>query len=159
MGLPSYPKIFNLGHAALQDLLKDDIIIEEKIDGSQFSFGIIDDELICKSHHKELVLDNAEMFQPAVDAVLKVGDKLQPNLIHRGEFLAKPKHNTLCYDRIPNNHIIIFDVDDGNQNYFLPEKKREYAETLGFECVPLLDTSPNQFTQEVFEHLESETVA
>lgn len=35
----SYPQIYALGHRYLEDLLKDPVLVEEKIDGSQFSFG------------------------------------------------------------------------------------------------------------------------
>ncbi len=36
----SYPKIYGLGHKAITELLSDNVMVEEKIDGSQFSFGI-----------------------------------------------------------------------------------------------------------------------
>ena len=35
----SYPQIYNLGHKAIAGIFDDDVLIEEKIDGSQFSFG------------------------------------------------------------------------------------------------------------------------
>ena len=38
----SYPKIYNLGHKYLEELFLDDVLIEEKIDGSQISFGVIE---------------------------------------------------------------------------------------------------------------------
>ena len=53
----SYPKIYALGHAYLKELSLDPVIVEEKVDGSQFSFGLINGELKCKSHRKELILD------------------------------------------------------------------------------------------------------
>ena len=46
MRLLSYPKVYNLGHKAITDLLLDPIIVEEKVDGSQFSFGMIDGQLL-----------------------------------------------------------------------------------------------------------------
>lgn len=36
----SYPSIYNLGHRYIADLLTVPVIVEEKIDGSQFSFGL-----------------------------------------------------------------------------------------------------------------------
>ena len=36
----TYPKVYAMGHAAIRDLLRDDVVVEEKIDGSQFSFGV-----------------------------------------------------------------------------------------------------------------------
>lgn len=39
----SYPAVFNLGHKAIESLLTSGpVIVEEKIDGSQFSFGVDD---------------------------------------------------------------------------------------------------------------------
>ena len=36
----SFPSVYAVGHAALADLFLDDVIVEEKVDGSQFSFGL-----------------------------------------------------------------------------------------------------------------------
>lgn len=36
----SYSSIYALGHKALEDLLKTPVLVEEKLDGSQFSFGV-----------------------------------------------------------------------------------------------------------------------
>jgi hypothetical protein len=39
----SYPSIYNLGHRALTDLFSGGLVlVQEKVDGSQFSFGLID---------------------------------------------------------------------------------------------------------------------
>jgi len=35
--LGSYPSIYNLGHRYLGDLLDGPVVVEEKVDGSQFS--------------------------------------------------------------------------------------------------------------------------
>ena len=46
--LSGYGKIYNIGHACLMGpngLLVGEIIIEEKLDGSQFSFGVINGEV------------------------------------------------------------------------------------------------------------------
>ena len=48
--LHSYPSIFNLGHRAVAGLLGGPVIVEEKIDGSQFSFGVtVDGEIVTRS--------------------------------------------------------------------------------------------------------------
>ena len=41
----SYGKIFNLGHKETEALFDGPVVVEEKIDGSQFSFGSINGEL------------------------------------------------------------------------------------------------------------------
>lgn len=135
----SYPKVWNLGHAAVMGLTEHPVYVEEKLDGSQFSFGMIGGELMARSRGKSLVLDAPEqLFAKAVQSVLDRSHLLIPGWIYRGEYLQKPKHNTLAYDRIPVGHISIFDVDTGGQNYLPPKLKRQEAERIGLECVPLL---------------------
>lgn len=40
----SYPSTFALGHRAIADLLLDPVLVEEKVDGSQFSFGVFEQD-------------------------------------------------------------------------------------------------------------------
>lgn len=135
----SYPKVWNMGHAAIEELFYDEIIVEEKIDGSQFSFGLINGELKVRSKGKEMELYAPEkMFQNAIDVVISLKDKLMPNYTYRAEYLQKPKHNVLCYDRIPKNHLIIFDINVEEEKYLSREEKEKEAERLELEYVPLL---------------------
>lgn len=137
--LSSYPSIFNMGHAALVDLFKEDVIIEEKVDGSQISFGRDSDGVLrIRSKNREIDPEAPEgMFAAGVAAIKSVADKLTKGWIYRGEYLQKPKHNVLAYDRIPNQHIVIFDVER-ERGYVTPLQKDALAKWLGFECVPLL---------------------
>lgn len=45
----SYPKIWALGHSETQEIFKSPVIIEEKIDGSQFNFGRFGEEIKVRS--------------------------------------------------------------------------------------------------------------
>ena len=133
----SYPSIYAMGHRALTDLFADPVVIEEKIDGSQFSFGLFNDGLRVRSKGKVMLVDAPEkMFQRAVDAVKEL--PLTPGWTYRAEYLAKPKHNSLSYDRAPNNNLIIFDINTGEEAYLPYAEKAEEAARLGFETVPLL---------------------
>jgi len=135
----SYPKIYNMGHPQIGELFSDDVLVEEKIDGSQFSFGVIGGELMCRSRGKQLVLDAPEkMFLKAIESVRSIEHLLEPDCIYRGEYLQKPKHNTLCYDFTPPKNIILFDIDDGSQNYWSYERKQAESERLGLMCVKLM---------------------
>lgn len=139
----SYPSSFALGHRALADLLLDPVTVEEKIDGSQFSFGRFEspDGPILKMRSKgaELnLLAPERMFLKAVEEVQERQDALTLGWTYRGEYLATPKHNSLAYDRIPASHIIIFDVNPGHEEYLPYGAKREEATRLSFETVPLL---------------------
>lgn len=137
----SYPSIFALGHRALTDLFLDPVLVEEKIDGSQFSFGRFgpDRDLKCRSKGAQLNLVAPEpMFRKGIDAV---GDlDLRPGWTYRGEYLSKAKHNTLAYDRVPERHVIIFDINPGHEEYLSHEEKRAEAQRIGLEVVPVVHT-------------------
>lgn len=136
-GLSSYPQVFQIGHAALGELFLDDVLIEEKVDGSQFSFGYINGSLLFRSKGKNMNINVYEkMFSAAVETVKSIQDKLTPGWIYRAEFLSKPKHNTLCYDRIPMGCLILFDVCPAREIYLSYEHKLKEAERLGLEVVP-----------------------
>lgn len=138
----SYPSIFALGHRALQELLLDPVTIEEKVDGSQFSFGLFDQEngervLRCRSKGAQLNLIAPEkMFIQGIE-VVKTLD-LHVGWTYRAEYLAKPKHNALAYDRIPEKHLIVFDINTGHEEYMPYEEKAKECARLGLEIVPLV---------------------
>lgn len=145
--LRSYGKVYNLGHAAVADLLTFPIVIQEKVDGSQFSFGVFGGVLYVRS--KDAVIEPEappKMFKGAVDTVKRLAEegKLFGEHTYRGEVLSKPKHNVLVYDRVPTgpdglpNNVILFDVDKGMEDYMNPGELREHAAYLGLEVVPLL---------------------
>ena len=144
MGWFSYPSIFALGHRAIAEILQDPVLVEEKIDGSQINFGLFQDaefgELLrIRSKGADIqLLAPEKMFAPAVAVIQERFKGLYPGWIYRGEYLSKPKHNTLVYNRTPNNHIIIFDISTGLEEYLDYESKREEAARLGFEVVPRL---------------------
>jgi hypothetical protein len=137
--LSSYPHIFSVGHAALGDFLKNPVQVEEKIDGSQFSFQKQNRELLIRSKGKEMFADAPEkMFIKGVEAVAQLD--LHDGWIYRAEYLSKPKHNSLAYSRVPKNHVMLFDVNIGVEKYLSYEEKAAEAERLGLEVVPLLYT-------------------
>lgn len=131
----SYPSIYALGHAALKELFADDVLVEEKIDGSQFSFGRFEGELKARSKGKELIIDAPEkMFAKAVEVIQSL--PLRDGWTYRTEYLQKPKHNALAYDRIPSNHLIVFDINTDEETYLPYEEKAQEARRLGLEVVP-----------------------
>lgn len=135
----TYPKSLALGHRMVADILKGEVVVEEKIDGSQFSFGIFDGEIKCRSKGATLnVLAPEKMFAEAVDVVMSLKEQLTPGWTYRAEYLKKPKHNTLAYERIPANHIIGFDINTGHETYMAYDEKKAEFSRLGLETVPLL---------------------
>lgn len=131
----SYPSIFALGHRALADLFADPVTVEEKVDGSQFSFGRFNGELRCRSKGAQLnIVAPEKMFVRAVEAA--EGLDLHDGWTYRAEYLQKPKHNCLLYERVPAKHLIVFDINVGNEDYLSWERKSEEAARLGLEVVP-----------------------
>ena len=138
----TYPSIFALGHKATQPLMVyPDLIVEEKIDGSQFSFGIFDGELRMKSKNASIVPG----YIPGLFSVAgaTVEDLAQRGMLHngwtyRGEALNKPKHNALTYSRIPVGGVILYDINTSHSEFLEPGYKKAEADRLGLECVPVL---------------------
>lgn len=137
----SYPSIFNVGHSAIRDLFAADVYVEEKVDGSQFSFGVFGGEIKCRSKGREIILDAPEkMFALGVETARRLAESgiLHDGWTYRGEYLQKPKHNALAYDRIPRANVILFDVNTGHEEYLPREAKEAEAERIGLECVPFM---------------------
>lgn len=138
----SYPKVYNLGHRAVKEVLDGYVLVQEKVDGSQISFGKFLDEngayyLRVRSKGAELnILAPEGMFKAGVETIQSLFDLLTPGWTYRGEYLAKPKHNALAYDRVPEKHIILFDISVGDQEYAVPEVLFDEGRRLGLEVVP-----------------------
>ena len=160
MTISSYPSIFNLGHKAVQNLLKTSVIAQEKVDGSQFSFCKTEDgELVFRSKGAEINPDDSSgMFSKGVAAVKEVVDRLTPGWVYRGEYLRTPRHNALAYDRVPKGHVILFDVNPGLEEYLPYGDVVQEADRLGFEVVPLLFIGKIETHEEVERLLQATSV-
>ena len=136
----SYSKVYQIGHKVIRDIFNEEVLIEEKIDGSQFSFGVIDGVLCARSNNKQLILEAPDnMFKKAVDVIRQLEPVLHPGWTYRGEYLQKPKHNTLAYARTPQNNIIGFDImREGKEDYLSYDEKRDEFERIGLEVVPII---------------------
>lgn len=160
IGLPSYPKVYAVGHAAIPSLFDGEVTIEEKVDGSQFSFGIVADQLFARSKGAEVHLDAPDgMFSLAVRTVKELAPLLHPGWVYRGEYLQKPKHNVLNYERVPLKHIILFDINPEPGEHYLSriDKERE-AKRLGLEIVPVLHIGPVYRPEELLRLLDNESI-
>ena len=153
----SYPKVYNLGHKAIEELLLDPVVVQEKIDGSFIMFGIIENELKIKSKSKELILDNPEkMFVEAVEHIKAL--PLKEEWTYRAEYLQKPKHNVLAYSRIPKNHLIVFDININNEKYMPYEEMCKEANRLDLEVVPQFYEGKLNNPEQLYELLENESI-
>jgi len=156
----SYPKIYNFGHPAIADLLLDDVVVEEKVDGSQFSFCLTEDNGVqCRSHRKEVSINEPmNMFEDAVNAVMRIWQMLKVGWVYRAEYLRKPKHNTICYSRIPNDTLIIYDIETSPNTFLGLKDKKDEAEMLGFECVPSFFFGRVKGADEIKTFLDNESI-
>ena len=147
--IPHYTKVLTLGSSYTENALVGDVIIQEKVDGSQFRFGINEDgELLFASKGANLVpyfnegeMTNVQkMFVPAVKYLLSIQDKFKefkPDTYFFGETLEKPKHNVLKYEKVPTNHIVLFDVLEQGK-WVTAGRLNGIAIWLGIDTIPEL---------------------
>ncbi len=138
--LHSYPNVYQLGHKLVSNVLDGYVLVQEKVDGSQISFGIDNlGDLRIRSKNKEIDIEHPnDMFRLAVEWIVKNRSNLQAGWTYRGEYLQKSKHNTLAYSRVPRNNIILFDICDGVESYLPYSEVKAEAERIGLEVVPLI---------------------
>lgn len=137
----SYPDSNALGHRMLKELFFDAVVIEEKVDGSQFSFGKFNDELHFRSKGAQIYVtpeghSSEKMFEKAVQSVLKRQFALHEGWTYRVEYLPKTKAVTLAYTRVPEDYLIGFDVEIAEEHFLNPDEKRMEFERIGLETVP-----------------------
>jgi len=159
IGLHSYGKIYNLGHKYLENLFKGPVVVEEKVDGSQFSFGRRGNDLLMRSHGATVYPETAQkLFKAAADYVVSVKTRLQDGWTYRGEVLCAPRHNTLTYERTPAHNVVIFDIEtDGGQHFMPPQYKESEAVRLGLEVVPMFRAGEIGAIETLQQFLERES--
>lgn len=150
-----YPSIFALGHKAVAELLLDPVIVQEKVDGSQLSFGVYDGQLRIKSKSAPVHLEAPGMFEHGVETIKRLD--LHEGWAYRGEYLMKPKHNTLAYNRVPSGHIVLFDINVGVEDYLPYEDIVKEALRVGLEVVPLMYSGMVDSAEQVKHFLERES--
>ncbi len=173
-------KIYALGHGAVKDLFTVPVQIQEKVDGSFFAFGLFKPQCGCdsglladgsacglcetlelkvRSRGAVMIADAPEaLFKPAVKAVKDREHLLHPGWQYRGETIAKPKHNTLSYDRVPKDNIILFDVLTDEEVYLPYEELCVEAKRLDLEVVPQLFAGTVENAQQLRKYLETTSI-
>lgn len=159
MTLPSYWKSVNLGDPKLGEFFRGSILqVEEKIDGSQFSFGKVNGELFMRSRSTLLNLESPEkLFAKSVNHILSVNPNLIPNnIVFRGESVTSNRHNSNVYSRTPTGFIVLFGGEDLVTGRVLDHLElSECAANFGIDVVPILDTmNPDGMSgEEILSHL------
>jgi hypothetical protein len=138
--VPSYPKVLTLGSAYTERALVGDVFLQEKVDGSQFGFGVNENgELVARTHHTHIEFAQVpKLFMEAVHYLAEIKDVIlsyPPDTYFYCEYLWKPKHNTLSYQRIPKNHLVLFDAII-NGNWATRDVLEDMAVKLDIDIIP-----------------------
>lgn len=145
--VPSYGKVLTIGAAMTENALSGEVVIQEKVDGSLFGFGVTDDDqLTVRSKGKVMDIDGPDaMFLKAVDYVKSIKQELlsypRNDIYFYCEYLQKPKHNVLSYEKIPQNHLVLFDALVGG-------KWADRAQLLKFGELWSIDVIPELYRGE-----------
>ena len=136
----------------------------EKIDGSQFTFGLNNEKnLVMRSKGKDLFVEDPEkMFQKAIEYVVSMQEEIKnhfpPETFFYTEFLSIPKHNVLNYKRIPKNHLMLFAAYFGGKGYVDNQKLKELSGMLDIEAAPLLFEGKIENVQDIKHLLDRQSV-
>lgn len=149
--MKKYHDIVRLGHKSTVGVLNegDHIIVQEKIDGANASFRLIDGKVEAFSRNTRLDESNGlrgfrEWVQQNIDPT-----SLRPEFIYFGEWLVKHK---VQYRDDVMNQFYLFDVYDVVENKYLPFAAVQSASHfLGLNLINVLYDGPHQG----FEHLQS----
>lgn len=156
--IKAFTKIFAIGTDYIQDIFQDEVEITEKIDGSQFNFGKIDDELYLRSKGAQMFPEQpVKMFKKGIEYIVSIQDKIPSGYVFYCEYLDNPKHNILKYNRVPKNHIILFGVSDETGTKFDGELKK-WADFLDIEYVPIIFKGKINSAEEIKELIKKESV-
>ncbi len=140
MSIPGYGKVWHLNHREAAALRGKQVVVQEKLDGSQFSFGVIDGRLVCRSKNVEIMPGNVQkLFSVAVAHVERIYDEtpwlLSEGWVFRGEAFHRPRHNALEYKRMPAGGIVLYDVET-SKGHVCEGSLDEIAEMLGVDKAP-----------------------
>ena len=152
--ISAFPKIFAIGQDYIRDIFDGEVEISEKIDGSQFVFGKIEGEVYIRSKGSLLWFENPEkMFSHAIDYIDSIREKIPEGFVYYCGYLKNPKHNTLAYERVPINHLILFGVAlKGSDKFY--KNIDQFAETLDIEPIPILYRGSINSIEEILQFTE-----
>lgn len=114
-----------------------DWYIQEKVDGSQFSFTL-DGEL--KFYNKKKQVSKNVIFVTTIESItlLSSSVKFNPDYVYHGEAIRKQRHNVIAYSRAPRHHFILFEIYSKTHGYLKLDECQREADRLGLEMVQTL---------------------
>jgi hypothetical protein len=144
-----YQKVLQLGDPHLDGILEGNIVVEEKLDGSQFRINITAKGEMLFGSKAVSYTDGTpaeKMFnKPIAISEEQFKELAKPSAFEYhifAEYLSSKHHNTLIYAREPQNNIVIFDVKielpDMKSSWMNYEDKKAFAKKYGFEVPQLI---------------------
>jgi len=157
--ITAFPKIFAIGTDYIKDIFQEEVEITEKVDGSQFVFGRVNGELMMRSKGCiQYAEKHDRMFDIACDYVVSIESRLPEDTVFYAEYLNKPKHNTLCYDTVPKNNLVLFGVCSTSQKFVSTYANLIcFGATLEIDVVPLLYSGKISNMEEITKLLETDS--
>lgn len=123
----------------------DEWVLHEKVDGSQLSFGMMPgggvDGARVAMYNRTSFVTNSVIFSSARRSLemLAESERLNPLLITHSEFVARPQHTRVVYERVPRFFVMPFDVQEVESKRWYSEEELElHCATYGMEPVQLL---------------------
>ena len=136
--MKQYPKIFKEHNIEIANM-GGNVIVQEKIDGSQYKVRIDQNQKVTIGS-KNVDDIKCGMIKEAIEKSNLRGNGF--DLTIYGEFLSKPKHNVLHYERVPKNNFIVFDIYDHYYNCYLKQSVIKHVlNSYNLEVVPTSLTS------------------
>jgi len=162
--IKSYPKVLQIHQLEMMGgvkLSEEEWVIEEKADGSLFKCAIENGKINIGSKSVDMIIQNEriipqKMFLKGIDYVLENKEKFlsySEGTVFYFEYLDKPKHNTLCYERVPKNNLMLFDVRLPS-GFMIPQDLGIVADVLGVEAVPILGVAELESVDDLEEILK-----
>lgn len=153
-----FPKIFALGQKYILSIFDEPVEVTEKVDGSQFGFGKMGGQLYIRSKRQILREGNVpEMFEIGWEYVNHIAHLLPHDTFYYGEYVNKPKHNNLTYDRVPDNCIALFGVMDESGAFLPYEDIQRAADRLHVSVVPRLYQGKVSVMEDLLQLLEHDS--
>lgn len=140
--MKKYHDIVRLGHKSTVGMLNegDNVVIQEKIDGANASFRLIDGKVVAFSRNTQL--DEHNTLRGFYDWVQQNIDptSLRPDFIYFGEFLVSHK---VQYRDDAMNQFYLFDIFDTTTERYLPfGSVQSAAHFLGLNLIHVFYNGP-----------------
>lgn len=113
--------------------------ITEKVDGSQLSFVMMNDDNV-QFFNRGRILNEPfdEVFRHAAAALSTRKKLFKKTYIYHGETIRRNRHNQITYGRVPTFYFVLFDIQRNDKSWLTYDELLEEGKRIGLEVVPLL---------------------